>query len=75
MISAMHSDPSVWKTPEKFDPTRFCNGGEADDGKATAFLYIPFSAGPRNCTDINDFLNSDLVQVLERILLYWRQSF
>ncbi|KAG5893586.1 hypothetical protein JTB14_028353 [Gonioctena quinquepunctata] len=37
-------DPDNYPDPEKFDPSRF----EQSDGKKP-FLYIPFSAGPRNC--------------------------
>ncbi|KAK8756956.1 hypothetical protein V5799_000342 [Amblyomma americanum] len=45
---AVHNDPNVWPSPEKFDPSRFIN----DDGSAILEKpkrLIPFSLGKRKC--------------------------
>lgn len=45
---AVHNDPSVWPSPEKFDPSRFLN----DDGSATCERpkrLTSFSLGKRKC--------------------------
>ncbi|XP_065910275.1 ultra-long-chain fatty acid omega-hydroxylase-like [Dysidea avara] len=45
-IITMHHDPLVWDNAEEFDPTRF----NAENSKnRDPFMYLPFSAGPRNC--------------------------
>lgn len=41
----LHRDPTRWREPERFDPTRF--GPEAP--ARGRFEYIPFGAGPRLC--------------------------
>ncbi|XP_055355253.1 cytochrome P450 4V2-like [Paramacrobiotus metropolitanus] len=49
-IYAMHRDEDVFPEPHKFDPDRFDTAGEGGgDAFSTAFDYVPFSAGPRNC--------------------------
>ncbi|KRT79163.1 cytochrome P450 [Oryctes borbonicus] len=43
---ALHHDPNVYPNPEKFDPERF----NSDTlGTNNPFVFVPFSAGPRNC--------------------------
>ncbi|XP_066932627.1 cytochrome P450 4V2-like [Clytia hemisphaerica] len=46
-IVAMNRNPDVWEDPLTFNPERF----ETFDkqSKRNPFLYVPFSAGPRNC--------------------------
>lgn len=42
----MHRDPRYYDEPDKFIPERFEN---ATITSSSAFQYLPFSAGPRNC--------------------------
>ena len=46
-IFLAHRDPAYWDDPEAFCPARF---DPSQRGSApTAFTYVPFGAGPRNC--------------------------
>lgn len=48
LIYSLHHNPTLWDEPERFDPSRFLG----DKVKATIkspWMYLPFSAGPRNC--------------------------
>lgn len=38
-----------WKDPERFDPTRFLEGGEAHEDGRPKYAYFPFAGGPRKC--------------------------
>jgi len=46
MLREIHRDPTVFEHPEKFKPERFL---PENCKKYSAYQYMPFSAGPRNC--------------------------
>lgn len=43
---AIHRQAQVWPEPERFDPSRFAPGRDAQRPR---FAYIPFGGGPRLC--------------------------
>lgn len=45
-IMALHTDPSLWREPQRFDPDRFLP--ERSRGR-DRWQYLPFGAGPRSC--------------------------
>jgi cytochrome P450/NADPH-cytochrome P450 reductase len=47
LVAAIHRDPAVWKSPERFDPDRFLP--EANRARP-AGAYKPFGIGRRSCT-------------------------
>lgn len=51
VLFVMFRDPEYFPEPAKFDPDRFINGiySEHNATASSAFAYIPFSAGARNC--------------------------
>jgi cytochrome P450 len=42
----LHTHPSIWEDPERFDPERFLSHNIA---RRPRFAYLPFGAGPRVC--------------------------
>jgi cytochrome P450 family 4 len=46
MIYALNKDPAYFKDPEAFIPERFDDSNEKNENP---FVFVPFSAGPRNC--------------------------
>lgn len=46
MVIQLNRDPKYFKDPEEFIPERF---DESNERNENAFVYVPFSAGPRNC--------------------------
>ena len=42
----LHRNPAYWTNPDIFDPDRFTS---EECAKRSAFCYVPFSAGSRNC--------------------------
>ena len=49
-LTAIHHSKKVWSDPEKFDPDRFAEGGEASLHDAgSGMTWLPFSMGGRQC--------------------------
>nr|AZR39467.1 cytochrome P450 [Agasicles hygrophila] len=46
LLHWLHNDNKYYSNPEKFNPERFSTENQAN---RAPFLYLPFSAGPRNC--------------------------
>jgi cytochrome P450 len=46
---AIHTHPSHWKDPEKFDPSRFLNQGVPDGNKIAKNSLLIFGGGLRMC--------------------------
>ena len=44
----LHHDPSHWNEPERFDPSRWENGGAERDPYGSGWFF-PFGRGPRTC--------------------------
>jgi cytochrome P450/NADPH-cytochrome P450 reductase len=46
LLPALHRDPPVWRTPERFDPDRF-----SEEARATLppKAWLPFGNGARAC--------------------------
>nr|KAG5700597.1 hypothetical protein BaRGS_015393 [Batillaria attramentaria] len=60
----LHNNPHVWKEPEKFCPERFEKSVFAD---RDPYIYVPFSAGPRNCIGQN-FAMNEIKTMVARIV-------
>mgnify|MGYP003385628634 CR=1 FL=1 len=67
--AVIHTHPQFWKDPLDFQPERFL----PENIKETIhnpFMYIPFSAGPRNCIG-QRFANIETMVILVHILSYF----
>ncbi|XP_069835574.1 cytochrome P450 4B1-like [Dendropsophus ebraccatus] len=53
-IFSMNRSPSMWDNPEAFDPLRF---SPDNTSKWHSHMYVPFSAGSRNCIGQNFAMN------------------
>jgi cytochrome P450 len=45
---ALHRSPAHWRDPDRFDPSRWANGGAAANPMGQGY-YFPFGRGPRTC--------------------------
>ncbi|KAI8579674.1 hypothetical protein K450DRAFT_240971 [Umbelopsis ramanniana AG] len=51
-VLSLHYNANLWKDPTKFDPERFTDGGELDS-MPSAYAYLPFGGGSRQCIGMN----------------------
>lgn len=61
----MLKNPEIFPDPEKFIPERHVN-----TEKANPYLYIPFSAGPRNCIG-QKFALVEMKSLITKFLRYY----
>lgn len=64
----MQQNPKYFSEPDKFLPERF-EGTRGVDTQSP-FLYIPFSAGPRNCIG-QKFAMYEMKSILSKILRHY----
>ncbi|XP_067120808.1 LOW QUALITY PROTEIN: cytochrome P450 4c3-like [Centruroides vittatus] len=67
IIHTIHRDPEFYSDPEMFNPERFYR----ELGRKNPFVYIPFSAGPRNCIGQKFALMEEKV-VIANVLRHFR---
>jgi cytochrome P450 len=65
-IYLTHRDPQHWPDPDRFDPGRF-----AGRPAPSAYAYLPFGGGPRNCIGAYFGLTEGKA-VLACLLRHWR---
>lgn len=62
-IYDLHHNPTLWNDPEKFDPSRFVDGGEADQKAGGGIAYAPFFHGQRMCIGMRFSLDEQRVML------------
>jgi cytochrome P450 len=66
-----HRLPEYWSQPDRFDPTRFLPGGEAE--RVPTYAYAPFGGGVHKCIGLH-FAGVQIKAVLHQMLRRYRWS-
>uniref|UniRef100_A0A034W2C6 Cytochrome P450 4d2 n=1 Tax=Bactrocera dorsalis TaxID=27457 RepID=A0A034W2C6_BACDO len=69
-IYIMQRDPKYFPEPDTFRPERFLNESLEDGETRNAYVYVPFSAGPRNCIG-QKFAMLEMKSTLSKILRHF----
>ncbi|KAF5277259.1 hypothetical protein FQA39_LY18508 [Lamprigera yunnana] len=64
---SLHRDEKFFPDPEKFDPERF---SPENMTKRSPYVYVPFSAGPRNCIG-QRFAILEMKSVISKVLRHF----
>jgi cytochrome P450 len=66
-LYAIHTNPTLWSNPQRFDPDRWGTEEVKKRGKGT---YLPFATGPRGCIGFNLALAEIKVVLPELVYRY-----
>lgn len=67
-ILSVGRNPDLYEDPDVFRPERFDGRGHTKyEGRNQPFVYVPFSAGPRNCIG-QKFAELEIKSLLTRML-------
>ncbi|KAK3711656.1 hypothetical protein LTR37_009432 [Vermiconidia calcicola] len=66
-LHAIHNNPKIWSSPDRFDPDRW---GTEEVSSRPKNSYMPFATGPRSCIGFNFALGEVKVLLPELVYRY-----